>query len=222
MSLLKRYFLSIALTCLMSVPFAYADPANPNFVSVETIKQSLEGQPPMAVGFDVDETVIFSSPGFYHLSLEMCDGELVDCNGKPGYWDKANKLDTFSLPKPAGVELVKMHLARGDTVYFITARTYTADEEVTKTLRALFDAPDLAPVVFVGYTPGKNPKVEAIKERDIQIYYGDSDSDIRAAQDPVNQIRGIRMLRAANTLENIYGIPTPGVYNEEVVIDSEL
>jgi acid phosphatase (class B) len=217
---LKSYALKLALFFSISLPL-YASPADPNFVTVEAIKQSLEGQPPMAVGFDVDETILFSSPGFYHLSLELCGGVLLYCNKVPGYWEQANKLDTFSLPKLAGVELVNMHLERGDTVYFITARTYTPDEAVTQTLRALFKAPDLKPVVFVGYIPGQNPKIQAIKERNIQIYYGDSDSDILAAQDPVNQIRGIRFLRAANTLENIYGAPTPGLYDEEVVIGSQ-
>ena len=35
------------------------------WVTVEEIAQSLENQPPMNVGFDIDDTILFSSPGFY-------------------------------------------------------------------------------------------------------------------------------------------------------------
>jgi acid phosphatase (class B) len=218
-----RYFLSmmISLLLLSVSPVLHASPENPNYVTIEDIEASLKDLPPMNVGFDVDETVLFSSPTFYHLSQTHCDGVLEGCNDEPGYWDKANRLDTFSLPKSAGVTLVKMHLARGDKIYFITARPYTKSETLSEILRDLFDAPALEPVVFVGYAAGTSPKVPAIKERNIQIYYGDSDGDIRAAQDPINNIRGIRMLRAQNTLENIYGAPTPGLYDEEVVKGSE-
>ncbi len=217
---LKRYFLVFTLfLCTFS---AFASPENPQYVTVAEIKESLKDTPPMAVGFDVDETVLFSSPGFYHLSLELCEGVLEECNMEKGYWERANRLDTFSLPKRVGVELVKMHIERGDAIYFITARTGTKSETLSNVLRDLFNAPELASVVFVGYQPGVNLKVPAIKERDIQIYYGDSDSDIRAAHDLSNPIRAIRILRADNTLENVYGTPTPGLYDEEVVAESDV
>ena len=36
-----------------------------HWVAVEQIAKSLDGLPPMAVGFDIDDTLLFSSPGFY-------------------------------------------------------------------------------------------------------------------------------------------------------------
>ena len=43
-----------------------------------------------------------------------------------------NEWDKFSMPKQVGIDLVQMHLKRGDTVYFITGRTQTKTETVTK------------------------------------------------------------------------------------------
>ncbi len=42
-----------------------AEQAPIHWVSVAQIENSLVGRPPMAVGFDIDDTVLFSSPGFW-------------------------------------------------------------------------------------------------------------------------------------------------------------
>lgn len=42
-----------------------AEQAPIHWVSVAQIENSLAGRPPMAVGFDIDDTVLFSSPGFW-------------------------------------------------------------------------------------------------------------------------------------------------------------
>lgn len=42
-----------------------AEQAPVHWVSVAQIENSLAGRPPMAVGFDIDDTVLFSSPGFW-------------------------------------------------------------------------------------------------------------------------------------------------------------
>ncbi|MGO1310668.1 MAG: acid phosphatase AphA, partial [Kluyvera intermedia] len=42
-----------------------AEQAPIHWVSVAQIENSLLGHPPMAVGFDIDDTVLFSSPGFW-------------------------------------------------------------------------------------------------------------------------------------------------------------
>jgi acid phosphatase (class B) len=232
--LLQRFSIAtLSIVFLCSPAFAsdsagVCDPARKPFlvkkITAEKIAEGLTGMPPMAVGFDVDETILFSSPVFYHLSqtLPDCEGMLEGCSVQPGYWEQANTLDTFSLPKPVGVELAKMHIARGDEVYFITARTGTDNETLSQVLRDLLDDQTLADVVFVGYVPGTNPKIEAIQERNIQIYYGDSDGDMRAAYAQEPPITGYRMLRSENTLENIYGVPTPGICGERVVKGSDL
>lgn len=42
-----------------------------HWVSVTQIARSLDGLPPMAVGFDIDDTLLFSSPGFYRGKQEF-------------------------------------------------------------------------------------------------------------------------------------------------------
>ncbi|MFR9719789.1 hypothetical protein ACL00X_10575 [Aeromonas diversa] len=42
-----------------------------HWVSADQIAASLAGQPPMAVGFDIDDTRLFSSPGFYRGKHEF-------------------------------------------------------------------------------------------------------------------------------------------------------
>ncbi|MDN6115277.1 MAG: acid phosphatase AphA, partial [Enterobacterales bacterium] len=42
-----------------------------HWVSVTQIENSLQGIPPIAVGFDIDDTVLFSSPGFYRGQKEF-------------------------------------------------------------------------------------------------------------------------------------------------------
>ncbi|MDF4196370.1 HAD family acid phosphatase, partial [Bacillus amyloliquefaciens] len=42
-----------------------AEQAPIHWVSVAQIENSLAGRPPMAVGFDIDDTVLCSSPGFW-------------------------------------------------------------------------------------------------------------------------------------------------------------
>jgi acid phosphatase (class B) len=186
-------------------------------VDVSDIQKSIEKMPPMAVGFDIDETVLFASPVFYHVAGLQCEGLLAECMETTSFWEAANRLDSFSLPKRKGVDLVKMHLARGDTVYFITARQNTANEMVTHTLRKLFNAPNMPEVIFTGYSRTENLKVKPIESHHIKIFYGDSDSDIEAAIDA--HARPIRILRAANTLET-HIKPRVGAFHEEVVRDS--
>ena len=37
-----------------------------HWISVEQLKKELEGKAPINVSFDIDDTVLFSSPCFYH------------------------------------------------------------------------------------------------------------------------------------------------------------
>jgi acid phosphatase (class B) len=186
-------------------------------VSVGDIQNSIKDTPPMSVGFDIDETVLFASPVFYHVAGKQCSGALIRCMETLPFWEEANTLDSFSLPKQKGIDLVRMHLTRGDTVYFITARTGTATETVSETLRKLFHAPHLPSVIFSGFSKTQNLKIKPIKEHDIKIFYGDSDADMEAAI--AAGARPIRILRAANTLES-HTPPHVGAYREEVVRDS--
>ncbi|PHM61296.1 acid phosphatase AphA [Xenorhabdus ishibashii] len=190
-----------------------------HWVSVEQIKRSLQNQPAMAVGFDIDDTVLFSSPGFYRGKLEYSpNGNSYLKNA--AFWEKMNnEWDKFSMPKKIGIELVQMHLKRGDDIYFITGRTKTKTEAVTKYLQEYLHIPTdkMNAVIFAGDEPGKNNKISWMKDHNLKIYYGDADADIAAAR--ALNIRGIRILRASNS--SYQPLPKAGRFGEEVVINSE-
>ncbi|KAA8728995.1 acid phosphatase AphA [Ewingella americana] len=190
-----------------------------HWVSVAQIENSLVGRPPIAVGFDIDDTVLFSSPGFYRGQKEFSPGK-EDYLKNPQFWEKMNNgWDDFSIPKEVAKQLIDMHLKRGDSIYFVTGRNQTKTETVTKTLQDDFQIPrdKVNPVIFAGDKPGQNTKTQWLKDKQIKIFYGDSDGDITAAQ--AVSARGIRVLRASNS--SYKPLPQAGVFGEEVVVNSE-
>jgi acid phosphatase (class B) len=64
---------------------------------------------------------------------------------------------------------------------------------------------------------GRTPKVQWLKEKNIKVFYGDSDNDISAARDA--GARGIRVLRASNS--SYKPLPMAGALGEEVIVNSE-
>ncbi|MGL5226434.1 MAG: acid phosphatase AphA [Aeromonas sp.] len=196
-----------------------AEQAPIHWVSVAQIAHSLQGQPPLAVGFDIDDTLLFSSPGFYRGKQQFSpsdDGYLKN----PAFWEKMNNgWDAFSIPKEVGKALIAMHLKRGDHIYFVTGRSATKTETVSNTLQQTMHIPaaQLNPVIFAGDKPGQNTKVQWLKDKHMKIFYGDADGDIKAAQ--AVGARGIRLLRAANS--SYQPLPQAGALGEEVIINSQ-
>lgn len=189
-----------------------------HWVSVAQIEESLSTQPPLAVGFDVDDTLLFTAAGFYRGEKTFSPGGR-DFLKKSAFWEKMNnEWDAFSIPKKVGKELIAMHLKRGDKIFFITARPPTKTETLTKTLQDSFLIPDdrLHPVIFVGDIIGKNSKIQPLKDKQVKIYYGDSDADIFAAK--AAGARGIRVLRAANS--HYQPLHRAGSFGEEVIVNS--
>lgn len=190
-----------------------------HWVSVAQIENSLLGRPPVAVGFDIDDTVLFSSPGFYRGQKEFSP-EKQEYLKNPAFWEKMNNgWDEFSMPKEVAKSLITMHLKRGDSIYFVTGRSQTKTETVTRTLQNDFLIPQerVNPVIFAGDKEGQNTKTQWLKEKQIKIFYGDSDNDITAAQEV--GARGIRILRASNS--SYQPLPKAGIYGEEVIVNSE-
>ena len=196
-----------------------AEQAPIHWVSVAQIENSLMGHPPMAVGFDIDDTVLFSSPGFWRGKKTYSpDSEAYLKN--PEFWEKMNNgWDEYSIPKEVARAVIAMYVKRGDSIYFITGRTQTATESVTKTLQDdfLIPAANMNPVIFAGDHPGQNSKTQWLKEKNIRVFYGDSDNDITAAREA--GARGIRVLRASNSTYR--PLPQAGAFNEEVIVNSE-
>jgi acid phosphatase (class B) len=201
---------------------------NVNWVTLQDIAESLKDQPPMSVGFDIDDTVLFPRTAFHVSFNKFCPYDTRNfrpsCGENQNFWDHLNTTGHLSPPKQIGVELIELHKKRGDTIFFITAREKSKKvaETMTHTLQKVFNLPDLNPVIFLGLSalnPEKPGKTAAILENNIKIFYGDSDGDIAAAK--AANIRGIRVLRAPNSQDN-KEMPLNGRYGEEVIIGSDL
>ena len=187
------------------------------WLSFEDLTDSFKGKEPMAVGFDVDDTVLFSSPSFYYWGNKFSKID-PDYFKNIEFWHAINnEADQFSMPKKMGTKLIDFHKSRGDKIFFITARWKTEKETVTKTLSETFSIKLSHPVIFTG-SQKKNrlSKVEPIKNFDIKIYYGDADEDMICAKEA--KIRGIRIMRAPNSGDQ--PLPVIGALGEEVLINS--
>ena len=76
----------------------------------------LQAQPGiLKVGFDIDDTVLYSEPAFQHYKKEY--GLPIDYG-----WINAND-NQFSIPITPTVELVHFFKTNGHEVYYITARS---------------------------------------------------------------------------------------------------
>ena len=189
-----------------------------HWISVDQLKKELEGKAPINVSFDIDDTVLFSSPCFYHGQQKYSPGK-HDYLKNQDFWNEVNAgCDQYSIPKQIAVDLINMHQARGDQIYFITGRTAGDKDGVTPVLQKAFNIKDMHPVEFMGgrERTTKYNKTPGIIEHKVSIHYGDSDDDILAAKEA--GIRGIRLMRAANS--TYQPMPTLGGNDEEVLINS--
>ena len=106
-----------------------------HWISVEQLKKELEGKAPINVSFDIDDTVLFSSPCFYHGQQKYSPGK-HDYLKNQDFWNEVNAgCDQYSIPKQIAVDLINMHQARGDQIYFITGRTAGDKDGVTPVLQ---------------------------------------------------------------------------------------
>lgn len=189
-----------------------------HWVSVEQIRDSLKGQPPMNVSFDIDDTVAATSGCFYAGQQKYSPNDLSYLKNQD-FWDELNAgCDKYSIPKESAKALIKMHQERGDQVFLITGRTAGKDDQVTAIMEKALGIKNMQPVVFTGSLErkAKYSKTESIIKNNVKLHYGDSDDDILAAKEA--GIRGIRVLRAANS--TYLPFPQAGGYGEEVLINS--
>lgn len=174
---------------------------------------------PVAVGFDVDDTALFTSPGYFYLERNA-DGPTGTnrygdhpLDNPEAIADLNREYDKFALPKRATAELIALHLRRGDDIWFITARPVPPTEIVTGLLQRYYCISNMHPVIFLDGKP-KGPK---IRELGLALYYGDGDGDMTAALSA--GARPIRFLRSAMSTD-----PRPvhpGAYGEEVLVGSD-
>jgi len=234
---MKKTLITLSLLLSCSITTVHADPKTPgtqvgfstvdllsmgvpkdlNTVSVASLSKELAGKAPMAVGFDVDDTVLFSSPVFYKGQQEFSPGA-YDYLSNQKFWDKANcGWDAFSMPKVIASKLIEMHQKRGDSIYFITGRTGSNCDFTTKYLQRIFNIKNMHDVIFAGSSRKVYLKAQYIKANDIKIYYGDANGDIISARQ--GGAEGIRIMRAANS--SYTPIPKNGMYGERVMLNSQ-
>jgi len=96
-------------------------------ITVEQLELLLPRRP-IVVGFDVDDTLIFSAPAFNALQPEF-DADVIRPKVYAAltptqklkyheFWNRLNsEYDDRSVPKQIGKRLLDLHLARGDDVW---------------------------------------------------------------------------------------------------------
>lgn len=189
-----------------------AQPPEVRWISVEQLSASFAKAAPMAVGFDIDDTVLYSSPCFYEGQQKYSPGS-NDYLKSMAFWTETNGgCDRYSVPKDVARALIAEHQKRGDKVWFITARPRTEGEQLTTILQQTFAIQDMQPVVF---TSGPE-KARFIRELGLKVYYGDSDTDISSAKEA--GARPVRVMRASNSTN--LPLPVNGGLGEEVLVDS--
>lgn len=213
-------------------------------VSAEAFAAQLDG--PKAVAFDIDDTLAFTTPAF---------NRAFAAGGAPvpsdvGFWTVVNGCDPgcaagpFLMPdgtlkdlpaaapstaKQKARELVKLHKDRGDRVYAITARPDVngdavrayVERELGIAAADVFFEPD---VDQPGNPKGKTDRIEALR---LDVFYGDSDSDITDAQAAfpggekvVVPVRFFRSPRSSNRKAGKLNKYHPGYFGEAIIAGS--
>lgn len=187
-----------------------------SWISFEQLAKSFESIPPMPVAFDIDDTIMFSSPAFHYGRNKYSPNDhsfLKNIN----FWNELNNdLNGFSMPKLIGQKLLNLHKFRGDQIFFITARWKTPQEKLSQYISETFKIENMNPVVFTGCQMQSEPKLPTLMRLNIKLFYGDSDQDIQAGL--AASIRTIRILRAPNS--NYLPFHINGKFGEEVLKDS--
>ena len=204
----------------------YSRDASPT-ITLAQLERSLPPQP-IHVAFDVDDTTLFTSAGFQwgtrtygkeivSAGVSVREEDLPTLEAKQKYrefWTKMNNdLDQYSVKKWIASELIRMHKARGDQIFFVTKRINTGSERLTALLKKEFDLPDLDPVIFTN----RGSKTPAFKRVQAVVSYGDSDGDIRESIEA--GARPVRVLRARTSV-NVEPVHN-GAFGEEVLLNSE-
>jgi acid phosphatase (class B) len=199
-------------------------------VRIVTLAELAKSLPPerITVVFDVDDTVLFTSPGFQWGSrtygpdivsagVPVREQDLPNEEARRKYrefWTKMNnELDQYSVKKWIAEELITLHKSRGDKICFVTKRIYTGSEKLTDVLKSTFQLPGTPIVIFTN----RESKTPAFRKLGAIISYGDSDGDMR--ESILAGARPIRVLRARTSVNHD---PTNnGAFGEEVLANSE-
>jgi acid phosphatase class B len=196
-----------------------------------------------AVGFDIDDTLAFTTPTF---------ARAFGTGGTPKpddavFWNQANACDqgcaaasitaadgtikqlsanVASTAKAKALELIDYHRRLGHDVYAITARPDIAGDGLRNYMEAEFGL-DRAHVFFEpdlsapGNPAGKTDRIESLR---LDVFYGDSDSDItdalKVTSRTVVPVRFLRNPTSSNRKDGRLNKYHPGYFGEAIVADS--
>lgn len=156
-------------------------------------------------GFDIDDTLLFSTPAFrqgFQSEAEPYSAE---------FWKVVNSSDPgHSRIKKRVFQVVQEYRKQGVELYAVTSRKKFGAGPLLDYLGKELGIPKKN-VFFM------KDKTKKIVELGLDVYYGDSDSDIEASRRA--GIRAVRVLRSPESSyqENYH----PGKYGEEILPDSE-
>ncbi len=189
------------------------------WISLADLKKSLAKTPPRTVVFDIDDTVLYSTFAFLYAQGAFDAPTRGASFRDPYFWTLINdSLDArWSRPKAIADTLITYHVARGDTVAFVTARNASTppSDKTSKLMQRMFRMPYAPQVVFTD----QKPKVDAFKALRPLISYGDSDGDIKDSWAADSTIRAIRIVRTS--FSSNPGPSKPGSQGEEIIENSD-
>lgn len=211
-----------------SIDKAPAIPLAPPKVGEITLDQLARTLPKrrIAVGFDVDDTLVFSAPAFNELQPKF-DPDVIrpkdpskltpEQQGQyHAFWNDLNeRADDASTPKKIGQRLLDLHVARKDDIFIVSRRQATVppSDASERRLERMFHVELEHPLVQTNLTD----KTPFLCRAGIELYYGDSDSDITAAF--AAGATPVRVKRAANSYAK--DAVHNGQMDEIVLADSE-
>ncbi len=160
----------------------------------------------LKVGFDIDDTLLFSTPAFrvgFNSDVKKFS---------PEFWKIVNSSDSEnSKIKNSTKNILLDHRNQGDIIYAITSRHPFGTAPVKKFINKTFGIPE-ENIYFE--IEGKSSRMKML---DLDIFYGDSDSDI---SDSIEA--GVKPYRILRARESSYKKKyNPGKYGEEIIEGSE-
>jgi acid phosphatase (class B) len=192
-------FIFVLLVLFLSVAYAQQEPQ----ATIPHGQGAANGQ---KIGFDLDDTLLFSTPAFNKGFRSV---------HKPfskRFWALVNKSDKGnSIVKERVRKILDEHKNNGDEIFIITARFPYKTKPLTDFLVETFQIEK----ENIYFEP--RGKAERIKSLKLDIFYGDSDSDISAAIE--SGAKGMRILRSPSSwYKKKYN---PGKYHEHIIENSE-
>ncbi len=160
-----------------------------NKMSVAAYIQHMEKRliPPVIVAFDLDDTLLDNQPSWIAAATAV-KGNIFT----PEFWRILNNSSCENDSAKTEVKnIVAWHQSQNHTIVIITARPFSENHRLATCLQNTYG--QTMPVIFA-----PDGKTEALQKYKVQVFYGDSDSDITDAKSagavPVRIIRSARSI----------------------------